>query len=99
MIGFSKINSVDYFSDKSGIMLYQFENNTLDVGGLFNGTLIYTPESYSSGKVKNSLSLGDYQGLLVPRLIDNATAASFSFWVNPQAMQMLLSFLGFPQHI
>jgi hypothetical protein len=93
----NKTNVVDYFQDKSGIMLYQFDNNVLDIGSTFTGTLVHTPESYDVGKVNNSISLGDYQGLLIPRLIDNATAASFSFWVNPQSNANAIMFFGIPQ--
>lgn len=89
----SKINILNYFNDGSGTTLYQFENDSTDRSGSFNGTP--TGVTYLQGKFGRAAYLGDGRNIVIPKVFTNATAATFSFWVYPLTAADSITFLGF----
>ena len=78
VIGGSTVGTLDIFGDSSCVALYEFEDNTNDTGGNYNGTA--TDITYGAGKFNNTVVFnGTSSNVVFPNNIFSAVM-SVSVW-------------------
>ena len=90
------VSDVDPFGDSSGIALYEFENNTNDTGGTYNGTA--TDVAYATGKFEQGgVFNGTSSKVDVGAICDGLNDFTVAFWMKPNTHfdEALIDFGGY----